>query len=121
MVFTIFGIRLKARANVKRCGAADCCEEFHPQINRLRNLWITSLFCRTGSGCRQQVQLSSDFLKKPREMLVFLKTLPLECDISVCDRFTILVLVGGVTPDYGDQSRCRQEAHDPIGSNQPLL
>jgi len=74
-----------------------------------------------GWGCRRQVQLSPDFLKKPKEMLVFLKTLPLECDISVCVRFTILVLVGGATPDYGDQSRCRQEAHDPIGSNQPLL
>ena len=30
--------------------------------------------------------------------------------------FSNLVLVGGVTPDYGDQSRDRQEAHDPIGS-----
>jgi hypothetical protein len=76
---------------------------------------------RMGSGWRWKVQLRPNFLKKPKEMLVFLKTLPLECDISVCVRFTILVLVGGATPDYGDQSRCRQEAHDPIGSNQPLL
>ena len=76
---------------------------------------------RLASEGRREVQVSPDFLKKPKEMLVFLKTLPLECDISVCVRFTILVLVGGVTPDYGDQSRCRQEAHDPIGSNQPLL
>jgi len=59
--------------------------------------------------------------KNPREMLVLLKTLPLECDISMSVCFSTLVLVGGVTPDYGDQSRCRQEAHDPIGSNQPLL
>jgi hypothetical protein len=32
----------------------------------------------------------------------FLKTLPLDCDISVSRLLLNLVLVGGVTPDYGD-------------------
>jgi hypothetical protein len=40
--------------------------------------------------------------------------------MSVHFAFSILVLVGGVTPDYGDQSRDRQEAYDAIGSDQPL-
>src|SRR5690348_6532116 len=54
---------------------------------------------RGSSGRLKTLQTS----KNLEEMLVLLKTLPLECGISVSDCFSILVLVGGVTPDYGDK------------------
>ena len=49
----------------------------------------------------------------------FVETLPLECDIGMIEKLFNKSL-GGITLDYGDQSRDRQKAHDSVGSLQPF-